>query len=63
MALSPQSIQEMDSYIERISRQIWNLPITFRKVGLHARLEDMGLNIDIGGLLWSGDPLMGTDLQ
>ncbi len=45
MALSPQAIQELDSLIEGISRQIWNLPITFPKAALHALLEDLGLNI------------------
>ena len=28
-----------------ISREIWNLPLTFLKAGLHALLEDIGLNI------------------
>ncbi len=45
MALSPQTIHEMDSMIEGISKQIWNLPITFPKAGLHALLENLGLNI------------------
>jgi hypothetical protein len=45
MALSPQAIQEVDSILEGISRKIWNLPITFPKAGLHALLEDIGLNI------------------
>ena len=45
MALSPQAIQVVDSLIRGISRQIWNLPITFPKAGLYALLEDMGLNI------------------
>jgi hypothetical protein len=45
MALSPEAIHEVDTLIEGISRQIWNLPITFPKAGLHARLEDLGLNI------------------
>jgi len=45
MALSPQAIPEVDSLIEGISRQIWNLPINFQRTGLHALLEDLGLNI------------------
>ncbi len=45
MALSPQAIQEVDSLLEGISKQIWNLPIAFPKAGLHALLEDLGLNI------------------
>jgi hypothetical protein len=45
MALSPQAIQEMDSLLEGISRQIWNSPIAFPKAGLYALLEDLGLNI------------------
>ena len=45
MALSPQAIREVDSMPEGISRQIWNLPPTFPKAGLHALLEDLGLNI------------------
>ena len=45
MALSPQAIREVDSVLEGISKQIWNLPPTFPKTGLHALLEDIGLNI------------------
>jgi hypothetical protein len=45
MAPSPQAIQEVDSLIEGISKQIWNLPIFFPRAGLHALLEDLGLNI------------------
>ena len=45
MAFSLQAIQEVDSLIEGISIQIWNLPITFPKASLHALLEDLGLNI------------------
>ena len=45
MALSPQAIREVDSVLEGISRQIVNLPPTFPKAGLHALLEDIGLNI------------------
>jgi hypothetical protein len=44
MALSPQVIREVDSMLEGISKQIWNLPPTFPKAGLHALLEDLGLN-------------------
>ena len=35
----------MNSVLEGISRQIWSLPPTFPKAGLHALLEDLGLNI------------------
>jgi hypothetical protein len=45
MALSPQAIREVDSVLDGISRQIWNLPPTFPKAGLHALLENIGLNI------------------
>jgi hypothetical protein len=45
MALSPQAIHEVDSLIEGIFRQIWNLPINFPMTGLYALLEDLGLNI------------------
>ncbi len=31
--------------MEGVSRKIWNLPPTFPKTGLHALLEDIGLNI------------------
>ena len=45
MALSPQAIREVNSALEGISKKIWNLPTTFPKAGLHALLEDIGLNI------------------
>jgi hypothetical protein len=45
MAFSPQAIHEVDSLLGGISRQIWNLPLAFPKAGLHALLEDLGLNI------------------
>jgi len=45
MALSPTAIQEVDSVLERISRQIWNLPTSFPKAGLHALFEEVGLYI------------------
>ena len=35
--------------LKGISRQIWNLPSTFPMAGLHALLEDLGLNIP---LIW-----------
>ena len=44
VALSTQAIREVDSVMEGISKQIGNLPPTFPKVGLHALLEDLGLN-------------------
>ncbi len=45
MALSPQAIREVDSVLEELSSKIWNLPPTFPKAGLHALLEEIGLNI------------------
>ena len=47
MPFSPTAIQEVDSVLERISRQIWNLPASFPKAGLHALLEEVGLNIPL----------------
>ena len=44
MALSPQAFREVDSVLEGISRQIWSLPPSFPKAGLHAPLEDIELN-------------------
>jgi len=38
-------MREVDSVLEGISRKIWVLPPTFPKSGLHALLEDLGLNI------------------
>jgi len=45
MALSPTAIKEVDLVLKRISRQVWNLPASFPKAGLHALLEEVGLNI------------------
>jgi len=45
MVLSSSAILEVESMMESISGQIWNLPPTFPKAGLHALLEDLGLNI------------------
>jgi hypothetical protein len=45
MALSPTSIKAVDSVVELITRVIWNLPASFPKVGLHALLEEVMLNI------------------
>ena len=45
MVLSPHAIREVDFVLEGISRQIWTLPPAFPKVGLHALLEDLGLDI------------------
>jgi len=44
MALPPTVIKEVGSLIEKISREIWNLPASFPKAGLHALLDEMGLN-------------------
>jgi hypothetical protein len=45
MALSPSAIKEVDAVLESISRKIWNLPDSFPRAGLHAMLEEVGLNI------------------
>jgi hypothetical protein len=45
MALSHQATREVDSVLEIIFRNIWSLPPIFPKAGLHALLEDLGLNI------------------
>ena len=37
--------------LEIISRNTWNLPPTFPKAGLHALLEDIGINIPS---VWDG---------
>ncbi len=44
MALSPPSIRAVDAVLESISREIWNLPASFPKAGLHALLDEVGLN-------------------
>ena len=45
MALPSIAIKEVDSVLERISREIWNLPASFPKARLHALLDKVGLNI------------------
>jgi len=45
MALSPPPIKAVDPVLEFISRDIWKLPASFPKTGLHALLEEVGLNI------------------
>ena len=45
MALSPTAMAEMDSILEGTSRKIWHLPNTFPRAGLHAPVEELGLNI------------------
>jgi hypothetical protein len=45
MALSPTSIKAVDLVLESISREIWNLLASFPKAGLHALLDEVGLNI------------------
>ena len=45
MALSPHAIREVNSVLEGISRRIWNLLPVLPKAGLHALLEELGLNI------------------
>jgi hypothetical protein len=64
MALSPQAIREVDSVLESISSQTWNLPPTFPNARLHALLEDLGLNIPSVGELLRGDyPLLDSNSQ
>ncbi len=41
MALSPTAIKTVDAVLESISREIWNLPISFPRAGLHAFLEEV----------------------
>jgi len=45
MALSPSAIRKVDAMVEKISRGMWNLPTSFPTAGIHALLEDLGLNI------------------
>jgi hypothetical protein len=45
MALSPTAIKSVDAVLESITREIWSLPISFPRAGLHAFLEEVGLNI------------------
>jgi hypothetical protein len=45
IALSPTSIKAVDSVVESISREIWNLLASFSKAGLHVLLEEVGFNI------------------
>jgi hypothetical protein len=45
MALSPTAMSEVDSVLKGAAIQIWRLPISFPKAGLHAPAEELGLNI------------------
>ena len=45
IALSPPAIKAVDAVLETISKEIWNLPASFPKPGLHALLDEVGLNI------------------
>ncbi len=45
MALPPTTMAEVDSILEGTPRQIWQLPNTFSRAGLHAPAEEIGLNI------------------
>ncbi len=45
MALSPKVMGEVDSFLEGASRDLWNLPNTFPRAGLHAPVKELGLNI------------------
>ncbi len=64
MALSLTSIKAVDSVVETISREIWKLPASFPKAGLHALITEVGLNIPLGmgrllrcrGLLMDANP-------
>jgi hypothetical protein len=51
MALSPPSIKAVNAVLESISREIWNLPASFPKAGLHALLDEVGFNIPS---VWEG---------
>ncbi len=41
VALSPPSIRAVDAVLESIYREIWNLPTSFPKAGLHAFLDEV----------------------
>ena len=45
MALSPTAMVEVDSILEATSRNIWHLPNTFPRAGLHTPADELGLNI------------------
>jgi len=45
MALSPQALKEVDSFVEKLSRKIWGLPASFPRGGMHVPVEEIGLNI------------------
>jgi hypothetical protein len=45
MALFPSTMAEVDSIVEGVTIQIWHLPNNFPREGLHAPLEELGLNI------------------
>ena len=45
MALPPLVIKAVDAVLEKVSRLIWDLPASFPKTGLHALLDEVGLNI------------------
>jgi hypothetical protein len=38
-------IKVVDAVLESISKEIWNLPASIPKAGLHALLDEVGLNI------------------
>ena len=41
----PPAIREVDSMVEAISRNMWNLPVSFPNAGLRVLLEDLELAI------------------
>jgi len=45
MSLSPQAMKEVDSFAETLYRNIWGLPPSFPRAGLHAPVEEICLNI------------------
>ena len=45
MALPPILIKAVDTLLESISREIWNLPALFPRADLNALLDKVGLNI------------------
>ena len=58
MALSLDAMKEIDSLLEKISIKIWGLPTSLPRTGLHAPIEEIGLNIP---LIW--EDFCGTALK
>jgi len=45
VALSPDATKAKDSIIEKLSRNIWGIPTSVQRAGLHAPIEEIGLSI------------------